>query len=482
MEYVIDTNTTETYDSITEELTYPVDRYENYRKTIITTVAYLIGIADETLAKGDLFDTDEYTKLQNDPNAAIIRCLCRLRTQIIRNYKSIEDARKYNMTPLDGMTEYIDIDCIRHLRQCGMEVCIANARSAAVYLAYLNQYITDNIDKIKPLVPDWVQFPYIRAIFLIPGGNAGHNGANLKSNEKKVHRANMTAHQHYHAQRRMYPYQMYITWPHPYRDTDGNILHNDLKFLRLLYSANKDSFQAFRYVVDATADTKEGVYEFLEEAIHAAIFVDCENVDPYSLYDDIHTSTAWDYITNIINIPVEKINTNRVLNQKSLVDTTMVAGVCKEYYVNHTESIILASSDSDFWGLIQQLPEARYLVLNERHKTSSAILEIMDEHSIRHCFMSDFAQDNKIQKFKSDVLYLGLARHLRNFNSTGTFGSLNVEELLEKLFYDACIGGADGQIQREKDAFFDRFLKGGLLLKPVMVDGALVLQIEVYRK
>lgn len=40
--------------------------------------------------------------------------------------------------------------------------------------------------------------------------------------------------------------------------------------------------KASRYVVDAKADTKEGVYEFLDDAVNVAVFVDCENVDPYA--------------------------------------------------------------------------------------------------------------------------------------------------------------------------------------------------------
>ena len=64
----------------------------------------------------------------------------------------------------------------------------------------------------------------------------------------------------------------------------------------------------------------------MDDAVNVAIFVDCENVDPYSfgatilnlddselskikkivLYDDVNTSTAWDYITDIISIPIVK--------------------------------------------------------------------------------------------------------------------------------------------------------------------------------
>ena len=200
---------------------------------------------------------------------------------------------------------------------------------------------------------------------------------------------------------------MYLNWPVAFRETDGNVLYNDLKFLKMLYGANGDQFQASRYVVDAKSGTKDIFYDFVSEAQNVAIFVDCENVDPYAfgamilnldedelakikkvvLYDDVNTSSAWDYITDIMDIPVVKKDIERILDNKSLVDITMTAGVCEEYYRNNMESIILASSDSDFWGLIKQLPSARFLVLNEYRKTSATIIEKLDQCDIKHCFM-----------------------------------------------------------------------------------------------
>ena len=159
----------------------------------------------------------------------------------------------------------------------------------------------------------------------------------------------------------------------------------------------------------------------------------------------------------------------------------MTAGVCEEYYRNNMDSIILASSDSDFWGLIQQLPSARFLVLNEFRKTSPAILEQLDKYKIQHCFMSDFAQD-KVQQFKSDVLYLGLVERIKQFNKTGTFGTLDIDALLQELFYDANIGGAESQVEREKEAFYNKYLKNGLIIKPTTEDGKRKLKIEMYKK
>lgn len=477
------------------------DSFENYRKTIITTVAYLIGVSDEFFTMEDRFDIDEYEKLNTNEAATTIKYLCRLRTQFLRNYKYIDDARKYDFRPLETLSDLLDVEGIKYLYDQGIVVNVPNSKTPSTNIAYINQYILDNIDKVKPLIPDWIKFQYIKSLFLMSGGYAGHRGANLKSNDKKIYKVIFEAGKAYGSNRNSYPYQMYISWPHSFRDSDGNILYNDLKFLKMLYAAHGDRFHASRYVVDAISDTKEDIYVFLVDAVNAAIFVDCENVDPYSfaatllnldneilskikkivLYDDINTSTAWDYIADVIDIPVIKKDIERVLDNKSLVDITMAVGVCEEFYRYDMDSIILASSDSDFWGLIKQLPEARFLVLNEYKKTSGAIIEQLDKYDIQHCYMNDFAQD-RIQRFKSDVLFIGLMERIKSFNETGTFDNLNVTELLQQLFYDAYIFGAESQVEKEKEAFYNKYLKNGLLLKPVTVNGELRLQIELHKK
>lgn len=480
-----------------------IDNFENYRKTLVTTVAYLLGVSDEKLSNDSLFDLEEYEKIKCHENATIIRNLCILRTQFIRNYKSISDARRYEIIPLETLTDYLNVDSIRYLRWKGIEIATVTTNPNPTYnIAYINQYIQDNIDKIKDVIPEWVKFPYIKALFMMSGGYSGHNGGALKTGFSKISKVIHEAGTSYLSQRTMYPFQMYVTWPYRFRETDGNVLYNDLKFLKLLYAANGDHFTASRYVVDAKADTKEGVYEFVADAVNVAAFVDCENVDPYAfvatilnldvyniskikkivLYDDVNTSSAWGYISKIINIPIEHIETKRLLENKSLVDTTMAVGISKAYYENDIESIILVSSDSDFWGAISQMENARFLVLNEYRKTSGAIIDTLDKYGVQHCYMSDFAQDNRVQGFKSDVLYLGLLEKVKRFNEKGEFFPLEVEELLKELFYEACINLEEGQLRKEKDAFYNKYLKKGLLIKPVEEDGVLRFKIEIERK
>lgn len=479
------------------------DSFENYRTNIVTVIAYLLGVPDETISNASIFDDQTYNEIKNDNDAKIIRTLCILRNQIFLNYTEINNLRM-QLIPLDKMTDYVDTVGISYLRRCDIDVTNVSGNSSNVTLniACINQYIVDRIDKIKKFIPEWVKYEYVRNLFLMPGCYSGHNGIHIKGKNpqaiiKKIHETRGT----YLHQRTHCPYQTFIMWPRPLDEDDGNILFNDAKFLKMLYGANKDCFAACEYVIDAEQSDKDSIYEFVADANNIAVFVDCENVDPFCfsatianlesnniskikkivLYDDVNTSTAWDYITSIIDIPIVKHDLNRLLENKSLVDVTMTAGVCEEYYRENVESIILVSSDSDFWGLIRSLPNARFLVLNESYKTSKAIIDKLDEHAIKHCFMDKFAQD-KVQEFKNKVLYRGLYERIERFNKTGEFPHLSVDELIKDIFFDANISGSELQIKKEKNDFYNKYLKNGFSIEPVEENGRLVLKMALKRK
>lgn len=476
--------------------------FENYRKELITKVAFMIGVSDYSFSTTSYFDTKLLDKLRKDKDALTIRHLCILRTQFLRNYERI-NAERANLVSFEQLGELLDAESITYLREQNMETAIVSTKginNLFVNVAYINQFILENIDKVKLLIPDWVKFEYIKALFLMPNCYAGSKGNNLASNGRAIVNRIHELRGAFLHNRISYPFQMYLNWPKEFREEDGNILFNDAKFLKLLYSANGDMFTAQEYVIDAKKASKETVYQFVDQAKQIAIFVDCENVNPYCfaatllnldpenlqkiknivLYDDVNTSAAWDYIAEVINLPITHKEIARVLENKSLVDIAMTAGVCEAFYTENTESIILASSDSDFWGLIANLPMARFYVLNEKRCTSPTIIEKMDSNSISHCFMDTFAQD-KVQKFKTTVLLNCLKSKIDDFNTFGTWEQFAIDDLLDVLFTEARIEGAENQIKQERTAFYNAYLKKGLIMKPTEVDGKLQLYLTFNR-
>lgn len=69
----------------------------------------------------------------------------------------------------------------------------------------------------------------------------------------------------------------------------------------------------------------------------------------------------------------------------------MTAGACKEHYQNDIDAFLLASSDSDYWGLISSLPSADFLVLAEYEKCGDSLRGALEKAGIFYCFLDDFA-------------------------------------------------------------------------------------------
>ena len=209
-------------------------------------------------------------------------------------------------------------------------------------------------------------------------------------------------------------------------------------------------------VSDAGQIAKDGIYDFLERSVRTAVVVDCENADPYKLYatlknldqaallgkiskiilyDDIHTATAWKILEQFTQIPIEHNMIERIKENKSLVDIRLTTGTCREFFQNNTDSFILASSDSDYWGLISAMPEAHFLVLVEDEKCSPAVKKAMVDAGITYCYTDDFCTGNsdeiRIQAVLNEVK--------RALDSEVQF---NIQEVLSEAYRLTVLGGA----------------------------------------
>ncbi len=361
------------------------------KQSVVARTAYLVGVSREIYEREyEPPDLDIFQTLDEHRPARIIRNLCILRTEVMHHAKPVPAGKPQKARC--NLSEYAPSECIVQLQADGISL-MTSFYQPWECLIELNRLVSDHINNCRDFFPLWIRWEYVKDMFLVPNGlsEAGNQAAAALYQKHRV----------------LYPYQMYINWQPV---NEGNILFSDMKFAILLYRWHGDEFTDFSKVSDAGPHTKVNIHSFLEQSKNAVIVVDCENSDPYKLcaalreldqdtlsrvskvmlYDDSHSASAWRILSSYIGCPVEHSMIDRVKKQKSLVDISLTAGACREFYQNGVDSFILVSSDSDYWGLISSLPGARFMVMVEREHVSGDLKSTMDSAGISYCYLDDF--------------------------------------------------------------------------------------------
>ncbi len=435
-------------------------------KEVVTTIAYMIGVRMSalTVSYGECSELIE--KLQADKDATTIRYLCKLRTVLMQKFKKTDDLMRYQLKNLHNI-EWYDKDNIKQLEKWGFTIIQANYRSEK-YMQDLTRLINENIDKCSHLFYDWLNWEYIRDLFFVP-----------KYNKNGVMKVEFNK---YMANIEHYPFQMYIHWQPA---EVGSIIYSDRKFLKIIYGQHNDSFTDYTKYRDADDETRNNIYNFIDSTEKTAIAVDCENSDPYklysvlkglnqeelakiekiTLYDDPNTTAGWDWLSKFTQIPVEHIEIDRVTDRKSLVDVRMTASVVTDFYRDGITSFIIVSSDSDFWGLIESLPKAKFLVMYEYEKCGTAIKNALAQHGIYYCAIDDFCTAGT-EELKRAVLFAELEKHLPSLIGE------NPLELTHKIYEATKVTAT----MKEMENFCNRYVKT-LRLK-VNSEGKFVIEIQ----
>ena len=434
---------------------------------IVSLTGYLLGVNRDIF--GREFRLATYEELEKKPDAKIIRCLTTIRNSLLKNFSRISIEMRNNLTDLDRLSEFFDPELFVYLSSQGISFIRPNTKPMK-YLLKTNMLINERIGKVQPLYPMWVDWTFIRKLFQMPKGG----------NEKDVSKTIDAYRDLYNN----YPYHCYLNWPmgdvrafieQPELELNpepgGNILLNDRKFLILLYRVNDTEFTEWKYITDISEDVQNDLGDFLEGCERIVLAVDCENSDPYKLcavlkglreaelrneitshiekiilYDDIHTVDAWSILKDYVKAPVDHIVTERVNEHKSLVDVQMAVGIAREHYQNGVDGFLLASSDSDFWGVVKSIPSARFMVLLERDKYGSYLTETLDLNGVGYCIMDDFA--GHVDDIKGDALNRALLDYIAEHFE------LNLDEALEQLYPDLRLSFTEKQkrLYREKVA------------------------------
>ena len=127
---------------------------------------------------------------------------------------------------------------------------------------------------------------------------------------------------------------------------------------------------------------------------------------------------------------------------------TLAANTCREVYQNDVDSVILVSSDSDYWALIQTLEDTNFLVMVEKEKCGKDIKEALLGRGIHYCYMDDFYTGASYA-----IKTIALQTYIQNiFDGVIQF---NLESLLDEAIRSTWVQMSS----KERKAFYDRYLR-----------------------
>jgi uncharacterized LabA/DUF88 family protein len=443
--------------------------YRNYSKNIALTVGFLLGVSDESLMKR-LENSEEYLPikeaLEKNEDAVAIRHLNNIRSNLILHFKEVSlNLRNMNatFTPLDR-TELFKDD-FRVLNRMSIYI-ITGKPDINEYLKRINNEIIRRIDKTEKLFPDWVRFRHIRTMFIMPN--------NIEEESKK-----------FQANQSLYPFQRYFYWREPF--DCGYILSTDRDLLTVIYRNGNEIFTDGDRVCDASDNVKNNINEFINSASKIQVFIDGENADPYRFasaieslkdheiekinkivvyYDSEHTTKAWTMLKHFTyGVEVETVPVERIVENKSLVDHRLVMGVSKAIYKEDVDSIILVSSDSDFWSVIDASEDVRYLVMVESEKCGHEFRNLLRDKDVFYCYLDRFITPDDDKFFK--IVF----KHELEKIISDNFSLGNARELLSSVLH-SCRAGVS---KAEEDMLFEKYIK--TLSLRINSEGNFVLEI-----
>ena len=415
--------------------------YGNISSEISTKLAYLHGVREDFLSNPDFnYNQEVIGKLEKNDNCKIIRCLCILRSNVIRKFKIIRDAIKFDYKSIYQIPE-LGIKELEFLSSKNIYPFTGKDHVKS-FGVLLNKVISERINNCKSVFPNWINWEYIRSLFVMKNS----------SDEIKY----MDEVKKFYANYAFYPAKQYV-----YMDTPMDIhrlFNNDRTCLKVLYKIYGDDFNDFSKISDVEEDVKHNVYDFLFASQKVIMVVDCENSDPYRLcaalkslddnqlskiskimlFNDSHTSSVWTDIHTYTKIPIVPLMIDRVKDDKSLVDMRLAAETCREHYQNGVDSIIVCSSDSDYWALVESLNTAKFLFMVEHGKCGVDIKRAFEGKGIFYCYLDQFYSGDLLA-MKENAIRKDFARNLQRF-------SFSFDELLDQAIISSRADLTEGEI------------------------------------
>ena len=416
-----------------------------YSNEIISKIAYLVGIDESKFNQDEnenAFASKEiFDYLETIRAAKIVRSLCIMRNGILNNFSriiaAIQGINGFS-SGIHGVYEFVGEDNVEFLASVGIRFkYTAKATRARDYIVEINKHIKDRINNCRPLFPEYIEWELLRDLFVMPDGLTDE-GCKIEG-EKFV--ANKTC----------YPFSCYMHWKR-LDEERGKALFNDYFFLNSLYVDNGLTFDRMELVTNNSENNYNTLKNFIVNA-ETEIVVDCENANPFFIYallnnlgeenykqiskivlfNDQNASSAWKFLKSKFKaIDFEEIFCERVLDRKSLVDVHLIARTVKDYCISGIRSFIVVSSDSDFCGMIQELEEAKFMFVLERHQTSHKMIDEVERKGVAYIYAEDYDYSD-VYDFKKTVIVADVKNEIQAYWQTIDLDSV-VTRISENVF------------------------------------------------
>ena len=170
----MDTGATESVQTKKPPHESSAQAFTNYRNPtyhIVSIVGYLIGVEKQNFAPPGEHKLDKtiFENLEKNKNARIIRNLCRIRTAFEKNYAAIQNKFHYDIKNIGSVPNLIPTDSVNQLAQDGVSI-YKGRPDADDYIISINRALSNRINAVQALFPEWIDWKYLRDLFLMPGG------------------------------------------------------------------------------------------------------------------------------------------------------------------------------------------------------------------------------------------------------------------------------------------------------------------------
>ncbi len=328
---------------------------------IVNLVGYVLGVEKDILLFGDRWKSKyEYQVLQKKHELRVMRTLCLLRDEIMRNYNKFSEGCNMR-TSKKALCELTNC---RDLIDAGME-CFGRPMSLVNCVRAIEDELIARLPTLRGFIPDWFgNKDYLCEQVLLDWNGSATDFKEICS--------------FFSHNRVRYPAFVYMKDGHR---LSNRVMRDDRDLTTELYALHGEVFDQSKFPFKRGKTNAqvhvEKITEFCKEHAPISIEIDTQNIDATAtisflqqlnlyvpdcvkdikLYLDGTEGKLYRHFDLFTDIEVTPVQLTRIRSQKSIMDTAIIASITERKYSGKPGGVLLLSSDCDFLMLHTQFPD-----------------------------------------------------------------------------------------------------------------------------